>query len=295
MRVLSRIAVFRDCQSQKSYESLIFDCGKEFGSRSAPELLALLIRCYQTLSIPYAVNYIRQFGEFSKKYISSRVASAMKRSFFDFVRFNHKGGVRQIPCIISRPWSMNAYARLLKPCSAKRYIYHELRVRGQVPRGSSPALPESIEKSQLESFHQELYSNMKLRSNVNERRTVFYNFSAEEGTSYHEYCHPMYTFFDTKNYSAENILNNPKSSSDVNSTTLSEQFHGSEINSNREAGKTSLQFEKVVDFPYSSNTPCNQAKPCDAFKDAFSNGKVFWKQRRRRIFSSFRDKNENAE
>jgi hypothetical protein len=142
VQVVSRIGQFRDKQSQACYESLLRDCGKLFGPVYGAELLALFTRCHQTLSIPFALDYVRKFGEFSRAYIAKKVAKSMQVRLFDFSRYTHKGGVRPLPLIVTRPWSLNSYAGLLRPSSARRYIYNQLKIHGQIPIFDSTAQDE---------------------------------------------------------------------------------------------------------------------------------------------------------
>ncbi len=124
VKVASRIALFRDKQTQHSFESMSKDVARIFGPIHGPELTALFSRCYSTIPVPFMLDYIRRFGKFSRKYIAMQVEKTLKPRLFDFVRY--PGGVRPLPGIVTRPFALRSFAWLLPPSSAKRYIFQHL-------------------------------------------------------------------------------------------------------------------------------------------------------------------------
>jgi len=134
LKVASRVGQFRDKQTHQSYENLIRDCGRVFGPTQGPELVALFCRCYATISVPYMVDYIRKFGHFSKSYLAKLIDKSEQPRFFDFMRYEHCGGVKPLPGIIREPYALASYTRLLSKCSAKRYMFEALQEHGQIPK-----------------------------------------------------------------------------------------------------------------------------------------------------------------
>eukprot|EP00397_Hematodinium_sp_SG-2012_P049246 GEMP01056728.1.p1 GENE.GEMP01056728.1~~GEMP01056728.1.p1 ORF type:complete len:345 (+),score=57.98 GEMP01056728.1:21-1055(+) len=132
LKVASRVGLFRDKHSHQSYENLLRDCGRLFGTTHGPELVALFSRCYATISIPYMVDYTRRFGQFSKYYMAKLIEKSEQPRFFDFMRYEHHGGVRPLPGIIKEPYALASYTRLLAKCSAKRYMFEELQKHGHL-------------------------------------------------------------------------------------------------------------------------------------------------------------------
>ncbi|KAF4759503.1 hypothetical protein FOZ63_027906, partial [Perkinsus olseni] len=132
LKVASRLATFRDKASAASYNKLMIDMSELFGSIYGPELCALFDRCYNTISVPYMLDYIRKYGQFSKEYIAKEVAESMNPPVFDFVRYQHRGGLRPLPPVVSKPYELNTYARLLPPSSVKRWIYQHLLHHGRI-------------------------------------------------------------------------------------------------------------------------------------------------------------------
>ena len=127
MRVASRIAVFRDKNSQHSFESLSRDMAALFGPTHGPELTALFARCYGTIPVPFMLDYIRRFGKFSRKFIAQEVEKTIVPRPFDFVRY--EGGAKPLPGFVARPFALRSFARMLPPCAAKRYIFQHLLAR----------------------------------------------------------------------------------------------------------------------------------------------------------------------
>ncbi|EER05300.1 conserved hypothetical protein [Perkinsus marinus ATCC 50983] len=132
LKVASRLATFRDKASASSYNKLMIDMAELFGSIYGPELCALFDRCYNTISVPYMLDYIRKYGQFSKEYIAREVTESMNPPVFDFVRYQHRGGLRPLPPVVSKPYELNTYARLLPPSSVKRWIYQHLLHHGRI-------------------------------------------------------------------------------------------------------------------------------------------------------------------
>eukprot|EP00927_Polykrikos_kofoidii_P024839 TRINITY_DN22474_c0_g1_i1.p1 TRINITY_DN22474_c0_g1~~TRINITY_DN22474_c0_g1_i1.p1 ORF type:complete len:665 (-),score=102.81 TRINITY_DN22474_c0_g1_i1:52-2046(-) len=134
LHVASRIAVFRDKYNHQSYENLLRDCGRLFGPTHGPELVALLARCYATISVPFLIDYTRRYGQFSKAYIAKQVAQSLRPGFFDFLRYDKNGGVRPLPLVVSKPWSLSAYTRLLAKSSIKSQLHEQLKIHGAIPQ-----------------------------------------------------------------------------------------------------------------------------------------------------------------
>jgi len=132
--VASRIAQFREKHGQQGYQNLLRDAGRLFGPTHGPELMALLARCYCTISVPFMVDYTRRYGQFSRAFIANQVEQSMRPAFFDFIRYQKKGGVRPLPLLVSKPWALSSYTRLLAKCSLKSYMHEQLKLYGHVPQ-----------------------------------------------------------------------------------------------------------------------------------------------------------------
>ena len=124
VKLASRIALFRDKQTQHSFESMSKDVAALFGPIHGPELTALFARCYSTIPVAFMLDYTRRFGKFSRKFIAMQVEKSLNPRLFDFVRY--PSGVRPLPGIVTRPFALRSFAWLLPPCSAKRYIFQHL-------------------------------------------------------------------------------------------------------------------------------------------------------------------------
>jgi hypothetical protein len=124
VKVASRIALFRDKQTQHSFESMSKDVAELFGPTHGAELTALFSRCYNTIPVAFMLDYVRRFGKFSRRYIALEVEKTLKPRLFDFVRY--PSGVRPLPGIVTRPFALRSFAWLLPPCSAKKYIFQHL-------------------------------------------------------------------------------------------------------------------------------------------------------------------------
>eukprot|EP00931_Biecheleriopsis_adriatica_P047305 TRINITY_DN27254_c0_g1_i1.p1 TRINITY_DN27254_c0_g1~~TRINITY_DN27254_c0_g1_i1.p1 ORF type:complete len:627 (+),score=109.26 TRINITY_DN27254_c0_g1_i1:42-1922(+) len=154
VRVASRVASFRDRYGHHSYENMIRDCSQLFGPVHGPELTALFARCHSTISVPFMLDYTRRYGQFSRKFLAEQVEKSLRPAFFDFLRYQNKGGVRPLPLIVSKPWSLGAYTRLMSKSYLKSRLHEQLKLHGHVP------------KSELE---QDTDADMPIEARVSER------------------------------------------------------------------------------------------------------------------------------
>jgi len=152
VKLAARIALFRDKNTQRSFECLSRDVVDVFGPVHGPELSALFSRCYNTIPVAFMLDYTRRFGRFSRKFIAHQVDKTMNPRLFDFVRYS--GGVKPLPGIVTRPFALRSFAQLLPPCSAKKYIFQHLLCR----TGDAKTLESlRIQASELErDLHQTL-------------------------------------------------------------------------------------------------------------------------------------------
>uniref|UniRef100_A0A0G4F6U1 Uncharacterized protein n=1 Tax=Chromera velia CCMP2878 TaxID=1169474 RepID=A0A0G4F6U1_9ALVE len=144
VKVASRVGLYRDKQTQTSYEQMHRHCAQYFGRHGA-ELSALFSRCYATISVTFMLDYTRRFGQFSRAFIAKQVQRSMRTRLFDFLRFARQGGVPTLPLIVTRPWALSSYVRMMSKSSARRYIYHQLKRYGQIPVRSDGRSSESRE------------------------------------------------------------------------------------------------------------------------------------------------------
>ncbi|CAJ1458445.1 unnamed protein product [Effrenium voratum] len=142
VRVASRLAMFRDKPGQLAYENMVRDCSWHFGATHGPELLALFTRCYSTISVPFMLDYTRQFGHFSRKFLAEQVEKSLRPGFLDFMRYQDQGGVRKLPLTISKPWSLQAYTRLMMKSYLKSRIYEQLKLHGHIPEVDEDTDPD---------------------------------------------------------------------------------------------------------------------------------------------------------
>lgn len=133
VRIASALAKFRDKPGQLAYQRLLSGTGKLFGSTHGPELLALFTRCYATISVPFMLDYTRQYGHFSRAFLAEQVEKSLRPGFFDFMRYEDQGGVRPLPLVISKPWSIQAYTRLMSKSYLKSRLYEQLKLHGHIP------------------------------------------------------------------------------------------------------------------------------------------------------------------
>lgn len=133
VHVASRIAIFRDNFNQNAYQNLIRDCGRLFGPTHGPELIALFARCHATISVPFLLDYTRRFGTFSRKFIAAQVEQSLNPALFDFIRYQEKGGVRPLPLVVSKPWALSSYTRLMGKSYLKSKLHEQLKLHGHIP------------------------------------------------------------------------------------------------------------------------------------------------------------------
>lgn len=135
VNVASRLAQFRDKYKTQPYENMLRDCGRLFGPTHGPELVALFSRCHATISLPFMLDYIRKYGQFSRAFIAKQVDRSLKPAFFDFLRYEKRGGVRPLPLVVSQPWALDSYTRLMAKSTMRSYLHSELKLHGHVPAG----------------------------------------------------------------------------------------------------------------------------------------------------------------
>ncbi|VWU48195.1 conserved protein, unknown function [Hepatocystis sp. ex Piliocolobus tephrosceles] len=133
LKIISRIGMYRDKHSQVSYENMINYIGQIINNNTNAEIIALFSRCYETVSIPFLVNYVRKYGTFSRSFIVNLYDKYFKKRLFDFVRYENNMGVRKIPNILTHPYHLSSYIKLMGECSAKKDMYIQLKIKGHVP------------------------------------------------------------------------------------------------------------------------------------------------------------------
>ncbi|SBS90624.1 conserved Plasmodium protein, unknown function [Plasmodium malariae] len=133
LKIISRIGMYRDKYSQVSYENMINYLGQIINSNNNAEIIALFSRCYETVSIPFLVNYVRKYGTFSRSFIVNMYDKYFRKRLFDFVRYENNMGIRKIPNILTHPYHLSSYIKLLGECSAKKDMYIQLKMRGHIP------------------------------------------------------------------------------------------------------------------------------------------------------------------
>ncbi|CDR96336.1 hypothetical protein, conserved [Babesia bigemina] len=131
LQVISRIAMLRDNNSHVAYQNFLRDIGKIASPICRAEVVALLSRGYQSVSVPFMVDYVRRFGTFSRRFLAKLIQRHAQPQALDFLRY--RAGQRQINQILTRPWALFGYVKMLKKSSAKTYMYHNLLARGYVP------------------------------------------------------------------------------------------------------------------------------------------------------------------
>ncbi|GBE63062.1 hypothetical protein, conserved [Babesia ovata] len=131
LQVISRIAMLRDNNSHVAYQNFLRDIGKIASPICRAEVVALLSRGYQSVSVPFMVDYVRRFGTFSRRFMAKLIQRHAQPQALDFLRY--RAGQRQINQILTRPWALFGYVKMLKKSSAKTYMYHNLLARGYVP------------------------------------------------------------------------------------------------------------------------------------------------------------------
>ncbi|SBS88349.1 conserved Plasmodium protein, unknown function [Plasmodium ovale] len=161
LKIISRIGMYRDKYSQVSYENMINYLGQIINSNSNAEIIALFARCYETVSIPFLVNYVRKYGTFSRSFIVNLYDKYFRRRLFDFVRYEHNMGIRKIPNILTHPYHLSSYIKLLGECSAKKDMYIQLKMRGYIP--DSPNFNDEKKIDKINFLMDEINNNKKIK------------------------------------------------------------------------------------------------------------------------------------
>eukprot|EP00916_Digyalum_oweni_P007074 GHVL01012032.1.p1 GENE.GHVL01012032.1~~GHVL01012032.1.p1 ORF type:complete len:444 (-),score=157.97 GHVL01012032.1:901-2232(-) len=130
MHLVSRLALFRDKQNKDSYNELMNIISNNCGKYN-PIILSYFVRGYQTICIPYIIDYIRRYGQFSREYIVKGIEKCSDNELFDFIRYNDNN--RQIPSYILYPWELQSYTRLLKKSSIKSILHEHLTINKHIP------------------------------------------------------------------------------------------------------------------------------------------------------------------
>ncbi|KYO00689.1 hypothetical protein PGSY75_0809400 [Plasmodium gaboni] len=133
LKIISRLGMYRDKYSQISYENMINYLGQVLNCSKNAEIIALFSRCYETISIPFLVNYVRKYGTFSRAFIVNMYDKYSKKRLFDFVRYENNMGIRKLPNILTHPYHLSSYTKLLGECSAKKDMYVQLKILGHIP------------------------------------------------------------------------------------------------------------------------------------------------------------------
>ncbi|CXJ18577.1 conserved Plasmodium protein, unknown function [Plasmodium berghei] len=133
LKIITRLGMYRDKYSQVSYENMINYLSQVITSSHNAEIISLFSRCYETISIPFLVNYVRTYGTFSRSFIVNMYDKYFRKRLFDFVRYENNMGIRKIPSILTHPYHLSSYIKLLGECSAKKDMYIQLKMRGHIP------------------------------------------------------------------------------------------------------------------------------------------------------------------
>ncbi|SCM24993.1 conserved Plasmodium protein, unknown function [Plasmodium chabaudi adami] len=133
LKIITRLGMYRDKYSQVSYENMINYLSQVITSSQNAEIISLFSRCYETISIPFLVNYVRKYGTFSRSFIVNMYDKYFRKRLFDFVRYENNMGIRKIPSILTHPYHLSSYIKLLGECSAKKDMYIQLKMRGHIP------------------------------------------------------------------------------------------------------------------------------------------------------------------
>ncbi|KAK1444238.1 hypothetical protein BgAZ_101440 [Babesia gibsoni] len=131
IKVISRVAMLRDKDNHVAYQNFLRDVGKVASPMCRAEIVALLSRCYQSISVPFMVDYVRRYGTFSRRFMAKLIQTHSQPLPLDFMRY--KAGQRTINQLLTRPWALFGYVKMLKKSSSKTYMYHNLLARGYVP------------------------------------------------------------------------------------------------------------------------------------------------------------------
>ncbi|UKJ88643.2 hypothetical protein MACJ_001887 [Theileria orientalis] len=131
LKIISNIASLRDKNKHVCYHNLFKLVTFKSSPICAPEIVATLTRCYQSISIPFMVDYVRKYGTFSRKFLANLINRHSQPSPLDIFRYQSHS--RNLPLILTRPRSLLSFVNLLKSSSAKRYMYLNLLNYGYVP------------------------------------------------------------------------------------------------------------------------------------------------------------------
>eukprot|EP00375_Theileria_parva_P000196 XP_762865.1 hypothetical protein [Theileria parva strain Muguga] len=131
LKIISNIASLRDKNKHICYRNLFRLAIFHSSPVCAPEIIAALTRSYQSISIPFMVDYVRKYGTFSRKFLANLINRYSDPFPLDFLRYESHS--RNLPMILTRPSSLISYVNLLKNCSAKRFMYLSLLNYGHVP------------------------------------------------------------------------------------------------------------------------------------------------------------------
>eukprot|EP00913_Durusdinium_trenchii_P002502 g2314.t1 len=71
--------------------------------------------------------------ELHRAFMYTLVETSLRPGFFDFMRYEGQGGVRPLPLVISKPWSLQAYTRLMSKSYLKSRLYEQLKLHGHEP------------------------------------------------------------------------------------------------------------------------------------------------------------------
>ncbi|CRG97691.1 conserved Plasmodium protein, unknown function [Plasmodium gallinaceum] len=173
LKIISRIGMYRDKYSQVSYENMINYLGQIINNDKNAEIIALFSRCYETVSIPFLVNYVRKYGSFSRSFIVSMYDKYFKKRLFDFVRYENNLGIRKIPNILTHPYHLSSYIKLLGECSAKKDMYIQLKIRGYIPNSSNFYDEKNMDEMNYFMNH-EKEKTKKINIDVNKKKSSKY-------------------------------------------------------------------------------------------------------------------------
>lgn len=152
LKIITRLGMYRDKYSQISYENMITYLGQIIQNDRNAEIIALFCRCYETISIPFLINYVRKYGSFSRSFLVNMYDKFFRKRLFDFIRYENNMGVRKIPNILTHPYHLSSYVKLLGECSAKKDMYIQLKIKGFIPN-TFKWEPEKIEEQNYLDTH----------------------------------------------------------------------------------------------------------------------------------------------
>merc|ERR1711920_1117836 len=67
-------------------------------------------------------------------FLAEQCEKSLKPAFFDFLRYEKNGGVRPLPLIVSKPWALSSYTRLMAKSYVKSHMHEQLKIHGHVPK-----------------------------------------------------------------------------------------------------------------------------------------------------------------